>query len=446
MTSFENLYSRLIPDTNAELKDFIGRFQKGEMPGTYSGMERHFLIAKQKPHDFMNHAPVLAISFGGSNTKVMIASMRDGYLCADYIRAQENPETNMDFYAYLDQIIYHDPVVHQYLQKTSCPEIGVSIPMMLVEDCPFHPTKIPSIDGFIARKPEEIGERLQFRKNFARYMKERGFGDSYHLFYQSDGIVAHHGAVSLSDVREQDKTVLCICGTGMANGDELHYLPIALICNLPEDDELFPPNETENRQLHYAIAGKGLFSLMRRVIDAKIRLGNSALENKNIQAFFQTARDTRRVFEICQSAYGVPFDAAYLEALRNKAGEAGFEELQLLAKIIVQRVYETLSNAILATVVSMGALQGDGKNIIYLEGSIARNPVVKENIFTDMRKKIKANSLTDFHGEKMNIVLVEDPPLRSVRAGQEDIKPMLAKVDTTLMGTATMIMAQCSGR
>lgn len=446
MTSYENLYNRLIPDTNAELQDFIARFKRNEMPQTYSAMERHFEVAKKKPEDFKNHGSVLAISFGGSNTKIMIASMRGGRLYAEYIRAQENPKENLKFYDYLDQIIYNDPVVDRYLRETPCPEIGVSIPMMLIDDCPLHPTKIPSIDGFIARSRDEIGEKLQFSKNFDGYMKKRGYQNPYQLFYQSDGIVAHHGAVSLSDVGEQDKTVLCICGTGMANGDELHYLPIALICNLPEDDELFPPEETENRQLHYAIAGKGLFSLMRRVIDAKIRLGDSALAGKNIQKFFQTARDTRNVFEICQSAYGLKYDPACVDPIKTLAGEDGFEELQMLSKIIVKRVYETLSNAILATMISMGALTENGKYIIYLEGSIARNPVVKSNLFEDMKKKIKENDFVDFNGNAMNIALEEDPSLWPVQTEQKEMSPLLSKVDTTLIGTATMIMAQCSGK
>ena len=441
MTPYDNLRKRLIPDTYAELDYFLDLFKKGEIPGSYSAMEHHFAVAKKKPADFLNHKPVLALSFGGSNTKVMIASMRNGYLQAEYVRAQSNPEKQTAFYDYLDEIILRDPKVDRYLRETPQPEIGVSIPMLLRDDCPIHPTKIPTIDGFIARGPEEVGPALAFRDNFFRYMKSRGYTEDYRIFYQSDGIVAHHGAVSMSDAALEDKTVLCVCGTGMATGDEKHYLPIALVCNLPEDDQLFPPEETENRQLHYAIAGKGLFSLMRRTIETKVSLGGSALEGKNLRPFFETAKDTRNVFEICQCAMGLPYTDSRVEAIREAAGEEGFTELEELSRIIVQRVCETLANTVLATFISMGALGETGSHVVYLEGSIARNPAVKAGMLKNMHQKIAQRTFCDFEGNKIEFRLVEDPPLRPVQAVNDTVRP--SDVDTTLMGTASMIMAEC---
>ena len=440
MEQMKQLRQRLLPDTNRELNDFLSLFQKGEMPASESGMERHFTIAKQKPQAFCNHSTVLALSFGGTNTKVMLASMRGGRMVADYVHAEENPEHNTAFYDYLDRLLADDPVVSSFLKTEAHPCIGVSLPMLIVDNCPYHPTKLPTIDKMVARSREEICEELVFEGNFDRYMKSRGYPE-YTMFYQSDGIVAHHGAVSLTDVTERDKTVLCICGTGMANGDERHYLPIALVCNLSQDDELFPPEETENRQLNYAIAGKGVFSLMRRAAEARVRLGDSALEGKEIGSFFRHSRDTRTVFELYQAYLDDKFSSQRLLELKKEAGEEGFRELCEIAAAIATRDYQTLANTIVSTMVSMGPLEEGGRNVIYLEGSIARNPAIKPRLFQEIRRKLESG-LAYFDGTPVHAVLVEDPPLLEPVAGCAEAAERLKEIDTTLIGTATMAIAE----
>ena len=156
MEQMKQLRQRLLPDTNRELNDFLSLFQKGEMPASESGMERHFTIAKQKPQAFCNHSTVLALSFGGTNTKVMLASMRGGRMVADYVHAEENPEHNTAFYDYLDRLLADDPVVSSFLKTEAHPCIGVSLPMLIVDNCPYHPTKLPTIDKMVARSREEI--------------------------------------------------------------------------------------------------------------------------------------------------------------------------------------------------------------------------------------------------------------------------------------------------
>ena len=439
MTQMEQIQKRLLPDTDRELADFIALFRAGEMPSSESGMEQHFRIAKQKPSAFYNHGAVLALSFGGTNAKVMIASMRGGQMVVDYVRAEENPEQHTDFYDYLDRLLIQDVAVRSYLSETACPCIGISLPMLIVEHCPYHPTKLPTFDRMVARSKKEVCEELVFETNFDRYMKSRGF-PNYMMFYQSDGIVAHHGAVALSDVTERDKTVLCICGTGMANGDERHYLPIALVCNLPEDDALFPAEETENRQLNYAIAGKGVFSLMRRAVAERVRLGGSALEGKPVADFFTHSRDTRTVYELYQNSLDRAFDTNRLQRLREVAGETGYAELMELASAIAVRSYQTLANTIVSTIVSMGPLENGGRSVIYLEGSIARNPAIKPRIFEEIRRKME-NGLTYFDGTPVRTVLMEDPPLKELVAGKAAAAD-LKQVDTTLIGTATMAIAE----
>ena len=85
----EELRRRILPDTDEELAKFISLFQKGEMPASESGMERHFELAKEKPNAFYNHGVVLALSFGGTNTKVMLASMKDGQIMVNFMSMQK---------------------------------------------------------------------------------------------------------------------------------------------------------------------------------------------------------------------------------------------------------------------------------------------------------------------------------------------------------------------
>ena len=437
----ENLAARIGADTDRELQQMIELFQTHNMPLTDCAMRKHFEIAKIRPEAFRNHRQVLAFSFGGSNTKVMLGHTKDGEIYADALIAQPNPDEQIHLYDYLDQIC-KNPVIDRYLRETPELEIGVSIPMFIVNGCPFSPTKIPTIDGFIARSEAEFGDALNFEKNFAEYMRSRGYTNPYHLYYQSDGIVAHIGAVSVSDARLIDKTILCVCGTGMATADENNYIiPAYLTTILPDDEELWPAAATENRQLNYAIAGKGLFGLMRRACDALVRQGGSALEGKDYARFFATAKESRTVCELAQKAFGVSYSSKIIDPIAEAVGEDGMRELEALAAMIVTRVWESLSNTILSTGVSMGPLQGDGKYVVFLEGSIARNPLIKENVFKEVERKKAAYQFADVDGTPISFDYIADPALRRVKTELPELEPLLDSIDVTLIGAMTMVIA-----
>ena len=87
------------------LRDLLERFANNTIPETNSHMEHHFRTAKKKPEAFRNHEKVLAISFGGSNTKVMLASVRDGSLQVYHVYASPNPEKHILFYDYMDRLL-----------------------------------------------------------------------------------------------------------------------------------------------------------------------------------------------------------------------------------------------------------------------------------------------------------------------------------------------------
>lgn len=438
----ETLSRRLTPDTYEELREMIGLFERGEMPDYPAGMERHFAVAKKKPEDFKNHAAVLGISIGGSSTKVMLGAMKDGFLEVKHLRAMENPTEATAFDDFLDKLIANDPAVDQYLRAEEPACIGVSLPMAIIDGCPYHPTKIPTLSGMIARTPEERTPEMRFDRNFKRYLRLRRYPEPGALFYQADGIVAQHGAVSLLDMGEQDRTVLCICGTGMANGDERSYLPIALIRSLPEDNSLFPPEETENRQLNYAVAGKGIYALMRRAIAEKIREGGSAMEGKGLDRFFRQVRDTRNVFEIWQTAQDKGFSSRFTDEIRTAAGDAGFQELQQIAGILARRVAQILGNTIVSTFASMDPLAPGGQYILFFEGSIATNRWLNPLIQADVREKAANREFFASMGRQPLAPILMNPSLKPLLPGEGIRHEDLARADITLMGAVTMIMAQ----
>ena len=274
-------------------------------------------------------------------------------------------------------------------------------------------------------------------------MKSRGYTDRYHMFFESDGIVAHHGAISISDAGAADKTVLCICGTGMANGDELHYLPIALLHSLPEDDALYPPEKTEDRQLNYAVAGKGVFLVMHNAILERIRLGGSALEGTGAEKHFRTAKESRTVFELFQYHEDHAFSTARIEALKEICCAQAMVELEELANAIAVRDYRMLANSIFSTMLSMGTAGEGGKYYVYLEGSIAKNPAMKRHIFEELEMRMASGKYEAFDGKILSGSIVEDPLLKPFLQGEQCTQEMLEEIDITAVGAVTMAMAHC---
>ena len=437
-----DLRRRLVPDTYQELRKMIIMFDEGRVPAYPSGMEEFFVVAKEKSTEFCNHAPVLAISFGGSNTKLMLASMRNGHLEVEHLRAMNNPSKPIDMDDFFDILIRNDPVLDRYLKQGEHLCIGISVPMPVINACPYHPSKIPTLHGMIARSLDACIPSMQLNYTFDRYLRSRGYDRPYRMFYQSDGIVAHHGAVSLFDMGENDKSVLCICGTGMANGDERHHIPISMSQDfLPRNDRLFPCEETEGYQLNYAITGKGLFSLMRRAITECIREGGSSLQGRNLERYFQEIRDTKTVFEIWQTRIDASFSSVLTDRIRMDAGEEGYTELQELSEMIVERLINTLANAIVATFVSMGPVEKNGKNILFFEGSIANNTWLNPLLQADVLSKASNERFFSSVGKPSHPNILMNPPLKPLVPSNGLSQNDLSEADITLMGSATMAIA-----
>jgi hypothetical protein len=412
------------------------------MPEFTAGMTGQVRIAKEKRDGFIHHPTGLGISVGGTNVKIILASMKDGELLVHHVSAALNPPERLHIYDFFDQTLLGDPVFFDYLKNTQLPVVGISVPTRIVEGgIPFHETKVPTIDGLLARNESHLTDEYNLSKSFAKYLKSRSLRDAV-LFYQADGIVAHHGAVSLCEMDGQDRSILFVCGTGLATGDEEAYIQAGIVRMLDTgDEELYPAGETENYQYHYATAGKGIFALMRRAIEIRAKEPGSALASCNLSSFFANNTATRTVGLIWGTSLGgeAAGDAA---TIKETVSPVAYRELEVLAGWIMDRCVYSMANTAVSTIVKMGRAPSGRGHIVFFEGSIANDRYA--NVL--LRKQIKAltekEDLCRSFGSEAPLLPMMDAKYRRVLRAGDFSEDKMKTVDLTVIGAATMAMAE----
>lgn len=434
------LIDRLKYDADADFLKLAGFFKAGTAPIFAAGMKKHFEIAKQKPQRFLNHPPVLAISLGGTNLKLMIASMKNGNMCVEYVKSLKNPSKPTDFYEFFDDLIVKDEQVYNYLSKSGETYLGFSFPMAVIDGVPYHATKVPMLNNVILRDINKLNQDWNFEVNFEKYLKSHGL-PPVKLFYQGDGIIAHHGAVSLCDVGHDDSTTLVICGTGMATGDEENYIQMGIAPMLDDDEQLYPASETENYQYHYASAGKGLFGLMDRCISIKTAESGSLLGNYNLHKYFSDAEGSKTVVQIWESSLPgeIPKDDAL--SILNEVGKEAYSELQHIASLIVERVIGSIANSIVVTIVKMGPAQNGKGHDVFFEGSIAVNSSILPRVKQEVLRRIRNTELYRKLGVPQPYMPDMDMTLKPIIGENGITASELRDIDITLIGAATSIIA-----
>lgn len=433
----ENTINTILSDSDAELLMLIGMMEKDTIPYSLSKMKKHFECVKKGNKHYVNHDCVLSVSIGGSNTKVMLSHMKNNTIVIDYLTSRYNPSSDISFYSFLDDILYSDEAVADYLKSTLHPCISFSIPMIIKEGCPYHPTKVPHIFGFIARRKEEICPENAFEKIIKQYFSEHGIKD-FTLFYQSDGIIAQIGAVSISQEFndfDKKKTILCVDGTGMATADEYRYMPLSIICCLP-DCELFPHALTEGGELNYAVSGKGLFALFARAV-CTLPIISDEVKHEVSTRWFSSAKDTKRVFEVYQSKIDPDFKSDFVESIRQIAGDRTFMILQQIASAIVERVASSLANCIIATAYSLNP-EREEELILYLEGSIAKNPYVEQKMLSKIQEKLQGSTLSTYDNLS-SIRITYSCSSREIVCIDERSRSI---IDNTILGAAVAVIAE----
>lgn len=437
----KTLLQRLDTDMDAELARLIGLFRENKAPIFNSYMKEHFRIAKSKPDAFANHPPVLAISLGGTNLKLMIAGMKNGTMLVEHVRATQIPAHPVEFTEFFDEILVRDEYIKNYLGRSENTYVGFSFPMAIFDGVPFHPTKVPNLKGVIVRDMNDLSQKFNFGRNFDTYLKDRGF-HPVELFYQSDGIIAHHGAVTLCDTELEDSTTLIICGTGMATGDEENYIQLGIAEITDNDEEIYPASETENHQYQYAMAGKGLFGLMGRCIGIATEEPGSHLAGHDLREYFTDSQGSKTTVQIWESSLEgcMPEDDA--KKISDRVGPEAYAELQQIAGKIVERVIGSIANSVVATIVKMGPAANREGHLVFFEGSVVNNRNILPRVKAEIVRRINNTALYRRMGVPQPFLPDMGRTLKPLKACEGLPEALLADVDITLIGAASSVMAE----
>lgn len=389
---FTRLADRLTGDPAAELRAMLASQKSGTAPMFFADLDAEFQVAKERPREFRDHGPVLGIAIGGTNAKAIVAALDSGELTIEHIVKIKDPAKATHWHDFFDQLLTRSPAIKELLRTPGVP-IGFSFPMAVIDGIPFHATKIPTIEGLVTREPAELATAEPFGTRFAQYLVSRGY-PAHPVHYQGDGIVAHHGAVTLYAPESGDSTMLLICGTGLATGDERHYYQIGIEPLLAPDEELFPIEETEQRQLQYALAGKGLFGVMRRTLTILRQDGYLTLSEPEIVRLFADSDDSVKVMQLFMStlpeavgdgAWGIP---PLAQEVYRMVPEEDRPLVAWAAQTVMRRAVDSLANCIIATIVGMGRAPSGTGHHVFFEGGIATNPAMLPRIQDAVMRRI----------------------------------------------------------
>jgi len=337
-----------------------------EVPGTPSLIKPHFEIAKKKPDVFFEHGPALAISIGGSTTKKAIAAMHRGQLVIKHAQADRNPSVRSSLTDYFDKLILADAEVHRYLKSSERPCVFVSIPVPIKDGVPYHVSKVETIDGLIARDYNRDASSHHFGNNFREYLKSRNIPIP-RINYFCDGVVAHHGGVAIGEVFPEDKSVLLVCGTGLATSDEEKFIITGQAPLLDHDEELYPYTATEGYQYQWCAAGKGLFGTMQRAIQIVSKQPGSALSKHDLNGYFQKKSDTLTVAQIWWSTLEEGLITGTAQKIYQSIGPEAYSELQFIARKLMERCISIMANSAVATLVKLGPNANNRGHVMFFE-------------------------------------------------------------------------------
>lgn len=386
-----SLDARLSYNADADLTKLLEHFRAGRVEMFPAGLEQHFRVAKEKPATFRDHESVLAISIGGSNTKAMLAHTERGRFIVRHVVDRPNPQSRVTYKDYFDELFMFDEVFRAYLKNQPSPYVGFSIAIPIIDGVPFHKVKIPNLDGLIARDWERDALSHHMGRNLADYFASRGIG-GIKFWYQDDAIVAHLGAVSCYHMDHEEKSILLVCGNGMACGDEDNFVLVGMAHTLDDDEKLYPADETEDHQYQYLIAGKGLYCLMARAIRFKSREPGSVLEESNVLRYFATDRDSRNVVDIWESTLPEGLLRQKTQEILKSVGPRAYGELQWIARMIMLRGIDCIANCLVATITNAGPAPSGKPYTVFFEGSIVNNGAVLPRVKSQIVIRIKQST------------------------------------------------------
>jgi hypothetical protein len=432
----KSLYERLVYDGSADFLQLAREYLRNDNEDYDRHIREHFDLVLNKDPRYMDHAPVLAFSVGGSNTKLMIAETKNGFIHVNHIKAVKNPSKEIHFYNYLDELLLQDEAVKTYLTKTDKTVMSITLPVMIGEDgIPKHPKKIPAIRGMLARNESEMIPEMKLDNNIARYFKSRNIPMPV-FYYQTDPVIAHLGGISQIEVNPEERTFLLVCGTGMAAADDNTSRVLSRIPIENFDRELYPEDQEEWCLYQCRCSGMFLHGVMRRAVQIREGEKGSLLKGTEAWNYFVSPDDSELVCRIWESIFDPEINHPKLEEIRASLSPGAFSEMQIIASLIMHRAHGALANVILATACKINEREGFSPYHVIFEGSVALNQRSLPLIFQEVYARLRKPELFHQLGVAVPILDMFFRKKRPVHFELSISGAQLKKIEISLIGTA----------
>nr|MBF0223044.1 hypothetical protein [Desulfobulbaceae bacterium] len=437
---------RIKNDRDGDLIKLLDYAKSNGIPGyTFPGNKTLLLpcfqLVRNKAEIFANHKPVLTISIGGSNVKIMLASMKDGRVQVQQLLAKANPEVMTEFNDYFADLLLTKPEFKDYLNKDDA-IIGVSIAVAIVNGIPLHPSKVPFVKNLIARDYKKDLLTHNFCENLQNFLTANKLKKA-EIYLEGDCPLAHLGSVMMSGLSAAEPSFLSICGTGMATAEDEIFILFSWAKMLTaEDPELFPATETEGGQFQYCVAGKGLWSFMRRAVILKSKEAGSQLASAEVLKWFTSAADSKNVGLIWESALPDGGSNAKSAEIRASMPAAAFAELQELSLAIMAKAVSVFVNNTLATLICLGEKAVNKNCHIFIEGSIANNKCFYPRFKKELEERCADQQLFTKIDRKMPAMpVILNDVIKADPAGNLPAQ-LMREVDITSVGALSLAIAK----
>lgn len=396
----------------------------GEAPSAPSGLGPFFELLRGHRDILVDARPLAVVSVGGSNTKWGILSFNADGVRWHYAAQRPNPEAPEPADRFFSEILLGDAAMRGYFLAASDPALGVSLAVPFAGAVPYHPGKITTVDGLVAKKLGGDLGSYNFFDRIERTFVAEGVS-APRLFFQGDAPVAHLGALGLAESFE-DRSILLVCGNGLAAADDDAFIIHGMLPLLAHPI-LFPSDETLGGQYQYAVAGKGLAHLLRRSL---AYIGDEAayrgLAAPELLQEFATDADSRKLFELRES------DSDFARQIYGRLSDSECEILRDVTSAMIDRAAYGLTNIGAAAVAANQSKNGSaGSYAVFYEGSILRNSLVAPVVESQMEDLAGQQDLFEAVGIPTPAAMYRREPNLTVTVEHESYFDF---VDVTMVG------------
>lgn len=374
MNLLDSILSEITTDPADDMSAVLEQYRNHEAWYVQTGLKPWFDYYRNHGVDALPDKTAVLLSLGGTTGKAAVASMLAGRFHLNAIERFEIPTAPVPAEEFLTAILSMNPAIRSAFNHADA--LGISLAVPFKGDIPYHPSKLSTIKGLCAGSREECSSAYSLTALIDSVCRALGVPVPP-LFFQGDAPLAHLGSLFLSTPNRERHSLLLVCGTGLALANDDAFILTGMAPTLPQQSRLFLKEETDNYQYQYLAAGKGVWKIMRRALLLLQEAGTAT--DVDIDLLFSAARDSRRVFELWEEAeFGA--SAAGTTILTTVSSESARVLLEL-GKAIAERSILSMLNLTRAAAVFEARESADAESFtIYLEGSIARNPRIRERL------------------------------------------------------------------